>query len=73
VVFPIFGLPELVYEKLYTVGRGSDEAEASEVAHLLSTFLVKATWGHSQLCAAWYLSAKGVAGKHTLGKVDFVV
>ena len=42
VVFAIFRVAELVYQELDTVGRGTDETEASEVAHLLSVVVVQA-------------------------------
>jgi len=42
VVFAVFGVAELVYQELDTVGRGANETEASEVAHLLSVMVVQA-------------------------------
>jgi len=42
VVFAVFRVAELVYQELDTVGRRTDETEASEVAHLLSVVVVQA-------------------------------
>jgi hypothetical protein len=42
VVFAVFRVAELVYQELDTVGGGANEAEASEVAHLLSVMIVQA-------------------------------
>ena len=41
VVFAVFRVAELVYQELDTVGRGTDETEASEVAHLLPALIVQ--------------------------------
>lgn len=42
VVFAVLGLPELVDERLDAVGRGAQEAEAAEMAHLLALGVVDA-------------------------------
>ena len=42
VVFAVFRVAELVYQELDTVGRGTNEAEAPEMAHLLSVMVVQA-------------------------------
>jgi hypothetical protein len=42
VVFAVFRVAELVYQELDTVRRGTNEAEASKVAHLLPVLIVQA-------------------------------
>lgn len=42
VVFAVFRVAELVDQELNTVGRGANEAETSEMAHLLPVVVVQA-------------------------------